>query len=749
MGHIVIRHLSGSKANQEDRFPLDGFEEITLGRHPSSSVIFTDETDAIVGRRHARITRNPALTSLFFITDLGSRNGTLVNKQRIFGAVTLNPGDVVQCGIGGPEFRFDVESEPERLYTDEPLRPTADPFKQVGAQMAATEVELLNIPAEVPARKRAPVAGWVLIGLITIGAGYVGYRSLRSNILSEAVKTSPSPEQNASPEASPEKYDHVHLSGAAAEAEKDAQRTAWRIEVEPYLALGSGRPGNAAFDFNKPAGVAFSPTGLLFATDDVNRRVQVWDVKTGSRLAEFSHDVFGGEIADIAIALDSRILVTDRARGLAYAFAPSQPVASTETGKPVGPYNYQFKGVRFGDQGFVKLGGVAVDSKGRVYVVDALRNEVLRFNPDGAPDKTWNFEKTRADGDTYLHGCDGIAIDETGGDLFVASEKDAVVEVFDWETGAYKNRTIGSSKDASGKPSGKRVFFGSVRGMTVAHRRLLAVDESAGHIQVFDLKLPEAFNIGLDGYAAPQPIRSAGYQGFFGRAPLSDFEDKTDTELQRKVKSGEIVPGQANPPGYFCSPGAIASHTDRASGETYIAIADQCNYRIVVYRWSDIAKASGIAETPIGDTLAANNPTPEDKSAPAAPSKAQEEIKNNIAPSPGNFTSPNRPGNVTNAGNVIAPNKAPGAGNVTTPNKVPPVINIKIKIPDKVTSPGNVIPANKATSGAKGAVTGLSGASPGKNNRTADNYSGSTISGKKGKKAKKEKKAKKGKKVKY
>ena len=241
----------------------------------------------------------------------------------------------------------------------------------------------------------------------------------------------------------------------------------------------------------------------------------------------------------------------------------------------------------------MKLGGVAADSKGRVYVVDALRNDVLRFNPDGATDKTWNFERTRADGDTYLHGCDGIAIDEAGGDLFVASEKDAVVEVFDWETGAYKNRTVGASKDASSKSSGKRVFFGSVRGLTVAQRRLLAVDESAGHIHVFNLELPEAFNTDLDGYAAPQPVRAGGYQGFFGHAPLVDFEDKTNAELQQRVKSGAIIPGRANPPGHFCSPGSIASHTDRASGETYIAVADQCNYRIVVYRWSDIAKASG------------------------------------------------------------------------------------------------------------------------------------------------------------
>ncbi|HZF41505.1 MAG TPA: hypothetical protein VE715_21990, partial [Blastocatellia bacterium] len=58
--------------------------------------------------------------------------------------------------------------------------------------------------------------------------------------------------------------------------------------------------------------------------------------------------------------------------------------------------------------------------------------------------------------------------------------------------------------------------------------------------------------------------------------------------LQQQVKNGSIIPGQANPPGYFCSPDSIASYTDKESGEAYIAIADQCNYRLAVYRLSDI-----------------------------------------------------------------------------------------------------------------------------------------------------------------
>src|SRR5262249_12674002 len=111
MEYIVLNHLSGSKANQEDRFPLDQFKEIILGRDPSATVSFNEVAEAMVGRSHARITRNIALPSLFFITDLNSRNGTFVNQQRITGAVGIKTGDIIQCGVGGPIFRFKIETE--------------------------------------------------------------------------------------------------------------------------------------------------------------------------------------------------------------------------------------------------------------------------------------------------------------------------------------------------------------------------------------------------------------------------------------------------------------------------------------------------------------------------------------------------------------------------------------------------------------------------------------------------------------
>jgi len=382
-----------------------------------------------------------------------------------------------------------------------------------------------------------------------------------------------------------------HTTAAPLAAEKDPQREAWRIHAEPYAILGSGRPGKAIADFDKPDGVAFTPQGWLLATDAKNRRVQIWDVKTKAHLGEFGHGILGGEVVDIAVAPNGMVLVTDQVLNLAYAFMPPQPGEKDEKGKPLGPHDYVFKGTRFGERHYDKLGGIAIDSKGRIYAVDAHLNEVFRYTPDGANDSSWKFAKQRADGDTYLHGCEGIAIDEAAGNIYIASEKDFLIQVFDWETGAYKGKLVGVRSDGSGKPLGKSIFSGAVEGLAIAGKTLFAVDESVGHIQIFDLNNPSVFNRDLAGFGPTLRARNGGYKGFVGHSPQVDFEDKTNKALQQQVKDGAVIPGQANPPGYFCSPDSIATHT--MDGETYIAIADQCNYRLAVYRWSDITRSLG------------------------------------------------------------------------------------------------------------------------------------------------------------
>src|ERR1700719_2453124 len=112
---IVIRHLSGSKANQIDQFDLAGLKEITLGRNRECTVAYDPQRDDEVSRVHAAIRINDDKELYFRIADRNSINGTLLNGERIGGEVELLPDDVVELGSGGPRFTFDVQPRPASL----------------------------------------------------------------------------------------------------------------------------------------------------------------------------------------------------------------------------------------------------------------------------------------------------------------------------------------------------------------------------------------------------------------------------------------------------------------------------------------------------------------------------------------------------------------------------------------------------------------------------------------------------------
>lgn len=112
MERIVLRHLSGSKANQVEEFPLSHVKEVVFGRDPSATVKYDPDRDDLVGRQHAKLAQDSNDPTQFTITDLNSRNGTFVNRQKITGTTRINVGDTVQFGPGGPEFQFDLEPRP-------------------------------------------------------------------------------------------------------------------------------------------------------------------------------------------------------------------------------------------------------------------------------------------------------------------------------------------------------------------------------------------------------------------------------------------------------------------------------------------------------------------------------------------------------------------------------------------------------------------------------------------------------------
>ncbi len=87
-GTALLRVDHGPNAGS--RFLLDG-DLTTVGRHPSSDIFLDDVT---VSRKHAEFLRDG---SAFSVRDVGSLNGTYVNRQRI-DASPLATGDEVQIG---------------------------------------------------------------------------------------------------------------------------------------------------------------------------------------------------------------------------------------------------------------------------------------------------------------------------------------------------------------------------------------------------------------------------------------------------------------------------------------------------------------------------------------------------------------------------------------------------------------------------------------------------------------------------
>jgi pSer/pThr/pTyr-binding forkhead associated (FHA) protein len=76
--------------NTGARFLLDS-DEVSSGRHPDSDIFLDDVT---VSRTHATFRRE---NDAFLVRDVGSLNGTYVNRERIDEA-TLKTGDEVQIG---------------------------------------------------------------------------------------------------------------------------------------------------------------------------------------------------------------------------------------------------------------------------------------------------------------------------------------------------------------------------------------------------------------------------------------------------------------------------------------------------------------------------------------------------------------------------------------------------------------------------------------------------------------------------
>jgi FHA domain/zinc-ribbon domain len=89
VGPALVVRSGGGRAGEH--FSPQG-ERTTIGRSPDNDIFLDDVT---VSRKHAVLAHDGAD---FRIEDLGSLNGTFVNRRRIDSATRLQSGDEVQIG---------------------------------------------------------------------------------------------------------------------------------------------------------------------------------------------------------------------------------------------------------------------------------------------------------------------------------------------------------------------------------------------------------------------------------------------------------------------------------------------------------------------------------------------------------------------------------------------------------------------------------------------------------------------------
>jgi serine protease Do len=142
---ILIKNIGKPKGGTTETFASGQSAELTIGRDPACDIKF-DPNDDLVSRRHSKITKVSDAPD-YTIADLGSRNGTLVNKRRIFEPTKLNCGDLIQLGPDGPQFEFDLDPRPASMIkptrlSDATLEPGGTsklpPTRQTAAPMMTT-----------------------------------------------------------------------------------------------------------------------------------------------------------------------------------------------------------------------------------------------------------------------------------------------------------------------------------------------------------------------------------------------------------------------------------------------------------------------------------------------------------------------------------------------------------------------------------------------------------------------------------
>ena len=115
--HLKLTDLSGKPVAESRGEPL------RFGREAGLAVLVSGDEAKVVSARHAELRLEHRT---WVIADLGSRNGTYVNGQRVISSSPVKQGDTIRLGESGPQFRVSaITAELETTLPEHPGLPVA------------------------------------------------------------------------------------------------------------------------------------------------------------------------------------------------------------------------------------------------------------------------------------------------------------------------------------------------------------------------------------------------------------------------------------------------------------------------------------------------------------------------------------------------------------------------------------------------------------------------------------------------
>jgi pSer/pThr/pTyr-binding forkhead associated (FHA) protein len=143
MGYKNYRLTVIKGFNKGEVFSLDG-DQITIGRGEENGVILNI---AEVSRVHAELTR---AEEGYMIKDLGSTNGTFVDKKKVGNKYLLKPGDTIMLG-DAIYMTYQADTDPEETL----VAPRPEEFKGGEVTAVTPKPEPPVVPPPPPKKRSA------------------------------------------------------------------------------------------------------------------------------------------------------------------------------------------------------------------------------------------------------------------------------------------------------------------------------------------------------------------------------------------------------------------------------------------------------------------------------------------------------------------------------------------------------------------------------------------------------------------